>query len=184
MAGTTISGSYTASVTLSNPATQDPATVTGHINATSGSALYGANATAWSIYNFGTLIGRSRGVTLANGGTISNAAAGLISGNRGIEITGSAGVVSNYGSIGGTSLEGIRLDAGGSVTNLSGGRITAGGTYAGVYIRDGGTVSNAASATISGAVLIYNSIGAVANQGSINAGSTSADGVSSLPAAT
>jgi hypothetical protein len=61
MAGITISGSYTTSVTLSTPATQNPTTISGtgriNVTATSGSALYGTNAAAWAVYNYGTLIG-------------------------------------------------------------------------------------------------------------------------------
>jgi hypothetical protein len=64
MSGTTISGSYTIGLTLSTPATENRATIsgTGHINvtATSGSALYGTNAAAWSVYNYGTVIDRRR----------------------------------------------------------------------------------------------------------------------------
>ena len=148
MAGTTISGSYTTSVTLSNPATQNPATVssTGHINATSGSVLYGTNIAAWSIYNFGTLIGPARGIFLTAGGIISNAATGLISGGyRGIDITGAAGTVTNAGSIAGGMQQGIRLTRGGSMVNASGGNIAGGGTYAAIYINNGGSIANAGS---------------------------------------
>lgn len=177
MAGTTISGSYTASITLSNPATQNPSTVssTGHINATSGSALYGANTAAWSIYNFGTLVGPARGIFLTAGGVISNAATGLISGGyRGIDITGAAGTVTNAGSIAGNMLQGVRLTRGGSVTNASGGNISGGGTYAAIYIIRGGTVSNAAGATITGPVQIVGATGTVSNAGSITAAGSSA----------
>ena len=182
MTGTTISGSYTTGVTLSNPAIQNPATIsgTGHINvtATSGSALYGTNAAAWSVYNYGTVIAPTRGVFLTAGGTVTNELGGLISGGHfGVDITGAAGAVINAGSIAGGTQPGVRLTGGGSVTNVSGGQISGGGTYGAVYIRLGGTVSNAAGATITGPVQIYDSAGTVTNAGSINAGSTSTNGV-------
>src|SRR4029077_6104807 len=114
MTGTTIAGNYLFGITLIDPAMQDPATITdmGSINvtATSGSALYGTNAAAWSIYNSGTVIAPTRGVFLMAGGTITNFASGVISGGyRGIDITGATGTVTNAGTISATLQQGVRL---------------------------------------------------------------------------
>src|SRR5579871_1636591 len=167
MAGTTISGIYSAGITLGSSTLQNPATVTGTINATSGTALYGSNAAAWSVYNDGTISGPARGISLAAGGTIQNQATALISsGKIGVDIAGDAGTVINAGSIGGTALDGIRLADAGSVTNLAGGTIS-GGTYVAIYIRHGGTISNAKGGTIAGALQIYDALGTITNDGVI-----------------
>jgi hypothetical protein len=171
MSGTTISGSYTTGITLSNPATQNPATIsdTGNIDTTSASALYGTNVAPWSVYNGGTVIGHSRGVFLTAGGTVSNAASGLISSlYRGVDVTGGSGIITNAGSIAGGTLQGVRLANGGVVTNLAGGTISGGGTYSGVALVQGGTVSNASGAVIHNGVRVDGAPGTVVNNGTID----------------
>src|SRR5579871_3060667 len=173
MTGTTISGAYTVSVTLSSPSSQNPATVaaSGSINVsgTTGSGIYGISATSWSLYNHGVVIGPARGVFLTAGGTITNFASAVISGGaRGIDITGAAGTVTNSGSIAGTSQQGIRLAAGGSVTNLSSGTIDGGTSYVAVAILQGGMVTNAAGGTIGNGIAIAGGVGTVDNNGLIN----------------
>ena len=185
MAGTTISGSYTISVTLSTPATQNPATISGtgriNVTATSGSALYGTHAAAWSVYNYGTVIGAARGVSLAAGGTVTNESGGLISGGtRGVDITGAAGIVTNAGSIAGGTQQGVRLVHGGSVTNMAGGKISGAASYAAVYILNGGTVTNQNGGSIDGAVEFDVSAGTITNSGLINTGHSAAFGVDIL----
>ena len=180
MTGTTISGTYAFGITLSDAATQNPATVTGSglINVTSASSngIYGSNATAWSIYNFGTVSARSHGIFLAAGGTVANRA-GTISGYyRGIDIIGGTGTVTNAALIAAVKYEGVRLDNG-TVSNLSGGTIAGGGTYASVYVLQGGLVENASGATIGNGVRIDGSIGTVMNAGAINSGTSSVAGV-------
>ncbi len=170
MAGTTISGSYTVGLTLSTPATQNPATISGtgriNVTATSGSALYGTKAAAWSVYNDGTVIGPGYGVFLAAGGVVSNGSTGLITGGyRGVEIDGAPGTVRNAGSIGGGKQQGVRLAGGGSVTNVAGGTITGGAGYASVYILHGGTVDNASGGMISSGVEIDSSTAGGTNAG-------------------
>ncbi len=135
MTGTTIAGTYLTGITLSNPATQYPATIagTGLIDVTSatGNGLYGTTAAAWGIYNLGTVMAPTRGVFLTAGGIVHNETAALISGGyRGIDITGGAGTVTNAGSIAGSKQQGIRLEGGGAVSNLAGGSITGGSTAA------------------------------------------------------
>lgn len=170
MAGTTISGSYTVGLTLSTPATQNPATISGtgriNVTATSGSALHGTKAAAWSVYNDGTVIGPGYGVFLAAGGVVSNGSTGLITGGyRGVEIDGAPGTVGNAGSIGGGKQQGVRLAGGGSVTNVAGGTITGGAGYASVYILHGGTVDNASGGMTSSGVEIDSSTAGGTNAG-------------------
>lgn len=100
-------------------------------------------ATAWTIQNNGTLDatgdGRSNkagyaygggGIVLTNGGVVVNAASGLIeSSYPGIKISGAAGTVLNKGMI--DSSTGIELTAGGSVDNAAGATILGG---QGIYL--------------------------------------------------
>ncbi len=180
MTGTTISGAYAFGITLSDTATQNPATVTGSglINVTSASSngIYGSSAAAWSIFNNGTVSGRSHGIFLVAGGTVANQA-GTISGYyRGIDIIGGAGTVTNAALIEAVKYQGVRLNNG-TVSNLSGGTINGGGIYASVYVLQGGLVENASNATIGNGVRIDGSIGTVVNGGAINSGTSSVAGV-------
>ena len=58
MSGTTIGGNYLTSVTLSNAATQNPATIAS--SATLGGKLASTSATYWTISNFGVVNNSSR----------------------------------------------------------------------------------------------------------------------------
>ena len=169
MSGTTISGTYLTSVTLSNAATQNPATVV--TGATLGGGLVGAAGTYWTVSNSGVINnssagtngislasggavfnqssaqinGATYGIYLNEGGSITNAADAFVYGRTGVEISGNPGVIVNAGAIGGNGT-GISLGAGGSITNAQSGRIDGGqyGIKAGGYAN----ITNAASASI------------------------------------
>jgi hypothetical protein len=158
--GITYSGKHFTGITLTNPAAQNPVTIsrTGYITNTTttnkGDALYGSDVAAWSLTNFGTIKGTgslAHGVKLTAGGTIANH--GLIENasgpnfpfhyqNAAITIQGSAGTVLNSGTIRNTgSYDAIRLDSGGAVTNLKGALIS--GVLNGIQITGGtGVVTN------------------------------------------
>jgi len=145
------------------------------------------------------------GINLKAGGSVTNAAKALIIGYGGIKISGGSGTVVNNGFIAstGTSWYGVYLKSGGSVTNASSGSISGygavqltGGTGTvvnygtivgtgshgfglgpvGVYLA-GGSVTNAASASITGNVGIHGNGGAVnvLNAGSIGGTETGVD---------
>ena len=124
MSGTTISGTYLTGITLSNAATQNPATITA--DATLSGGLVGASGSYWTISNSGAIDNDSAGMiavklsgggdltnnasaTIAgslygvysNGGSVTNAAGALITGNQiGVEFVGLAGSVINSGMVG------------------------------------------------------------------------------------
>ncbi len=69
MSGTTISGTYLTGITLSNAATQNPATVAAGatLKSSSGAALAGVSGTDWTVANSGTVAGAAIGISLASG---------------------------------------------------------------------------------------------------------------------
>src|SRR5439155_22351848 len=152
----TIINSTTLGVVLSDPLTQNPATVASGAYVTNvttqhnGEAIYGSGAAAWYVVNSGTVVGNknddvSTGIALTGGGTIRNAPGGRIAGVlNGAYIFGSAGTVRNFSTIEGTgtSSNGVLLSAGGSVQNGQGDLITGG--LRGVALRSAaaGAVTN------------------------------------------
>ncbi len=84
------------------------------------------------VVNSGTITSNTSsglGILVTSRGTVTNQSSGLISGFYGIGMAGTAGVVVNAGTItGGTSTasRGIFLAEGGSITNLAGGTISGG----------------------------------------------------------
>ena len=138
MAGYTITGT-SRSVLLSNPATQNPATVVAGAYVTNtttryqGDAVYGGSAAAWNFTNLGKINtpgADAAGVFLSAGGIVTNGApattSALISGTpAGVEITGSTGTVTNFGTISATAFAGVYLRAGGIVTNGAAGTTSA-----------------------------------------------------------
>jgi hypothetical protein len=169
-------------------------------------AIFIAGA-AGTVSNYGTLAGvnLNAGGSVANqaGGTISNTSGG------GINISGTAGRVINAGSIATsqTNSAAVGLDAGGYVDNLKGGTInsvievgvwitgavgtvvnsglilghgTGGVYYPGVDLTVGGSVTNAATAAITGGddgIFVFKGRGIVFNSGSIAGTAAQANGI-------
>ncbi len=113
-----------------------------------------------------------KGVYLYNGGTVINQSGGSINGETGVYVLGATGTVTNAGTITGIDIDedgdndaaGVYLGDGGTVTNQSGGTIS--GEF-GVTILGGGTVTNAGTITSKGtdAVGVYiDGGGTVTNQ--------------------
>lgn len=144
MTGTTISGTYLTPVTLSNAATQNPATVAAGVMISAPStALVGDSGTAWTVANYGVIEGSGAdgiGISFAGSGTVFNDLPGLISGTtNGVALAGGTAV--NQSSITGGQY-GIYLSSGGAVTNVGGGTVVA--AAAGVEIKGGpGSIYNA-----------------------------------------
>ena len=132
-------------------------------------ALYGTA----SVANTGTITGLYAGVNLLDGGSLTNAAGARISGGFGVSIgngtlVAPVGTVTNRGVISGSAYEGVSLAAGGSLANsgsiygraagavafygvgsvLNTGSIR--GNAIGVKLEAGGTLANAAGATVAG----------------------------------
>ena len=153
----TITGSIAGTVTL--VAGDDPVLVepSGYVYGAP-VGIYGGSGVPWTITNQGTITGTApiateiaAGIELTSGGSVDNS--GTISGyTYGIYITGDLGTVSNSGLISGadaaTHSVGVKLDAGGTVTNT-----TTSAAISGVYTGVG----------------IYNASGTVINAGTISA---------------
>lgn len=112
--------------------------------------IYMESANA-SIVNNGNILSEIATVIyLTAGGTVTNNSTGVITSanGTGIYISGATGQVINSGSItgqGGEGRSGVYLNNGGSVSNLSGGTITHEGTAVTIY--SGGTLNNAGTLT-------------------------------------
>ena len=128
MSGTTISGTYFSTVTLSNAGTQNPATIaSGATISSSGIGLFAATAAYWGIanegvihgstgislqsngsvanYSSGRVVGTSNGIVLGSGGAVVNYSGGyILGGTYGIEIIGRTGLVVNYGTVFGSHI--------------------------------------------------------------------------------
>ena len=135
------------------------------------------------------------GVELKSGGYVSNATSGTISAlqHAGLYVVGAAGTVVNAGLIASSTKSGVDLNAGGAITNQSGGTIAGNsGIYVtassgsvinaglieststtgnGVELLAGGRVTNASTGTISASnfagLFIGGGTGTVVNAGSI-----------------
>jgi Tryptophan-rich Synechocystis species C-terminal domain len=154
-----------------------------------------------TVTNAGSISGPNHhGVLIAGGGSLSNAASGSISAlGVGVFFETNPGTVTNAGFITGTGTDGtgVYLENGGSATNTSTGTIIghkfgaflegaattlanygsiSGATYDGVVLGLGGSVTNAAGASISGLTggvyIKYRAAGTVTNSGSISATGT------------
>lgn len=155
----TFVGTYTTPQTLSNPAADNPAIVTGTISVSSAGqvALYGSAGNSWTVNNLGTIESTGSAgmaVDLASGGLVVNGTVGsatpLILGNRfGIRIDAAAGTVDNFGTV----------------------RSTSSGSGAAIYLGQGGTVTNETTGLISSnrnGIAVHGSTATIANFGTIS----------------
>ncbi|HEX3881554.1 MAG TPA: hypothetical protein VHW66_02745 [Stellaceae bacterium] len=161
-----------------------------------GTAVYGAG-TAVGAVNLGSVYGTgTAGVAfyLKYGGTISNNAAGQISGaSTGIVVSGTYGTVGNAGTIAGGAKYGIYLKDGGSIANTGNAALISGNFAAvlaagavatvtntgsiagnpafgvGIYLADGGTVTNGSVVATGAAITGYSGI-RVGNSGNTTTG--------------
>ena len=155
MASHTIASTNTG-VTLLPAGYYNPVTVEAGIIVSSPSIAIDA-PTEWTVYNLGTVTDAgTAGILLEQGGTVINgqsgstvAAAYIGGAGEAIDITNAAGSVVNYGTIHGAG-DGVFLEDGGAVTNGASGATSAGITgSSGVNVATAsGTVSN--DGTISG----------------------------------
>lgn len=112
------------------------------------------NGGAGTVANDGSIAGtgtNGRGVELFSGGSVTNTALASIAGTRyGVIVAGGVGVVINSGSIAATAAYGNAF---------------SGTQVAGVELRSGGTVGNAASASITGG---YDGISVIGGAGTVS----------------
>jgi hypothetical protein len=102
-----------------------------------------------TVVNYGSIASTfDAGIKLESGGSATNATSALITGGyRGVRVYGGAGTVVNFGSIVGTIAGvgtygfGVELESGGSVSNAASASIA--GSTLGVYLSAGGTLTNA-----------------------------------------
>lgn len=167
---------YTHTVILSNPTTQNPFTVAsnGLVSVSLGDGILGTAGFAWTLSNFGTIEASAAagdGIDLTAGGLVINgqsgSSGGFVSGNANGVLLGATATVVNYGTITGR-YDGIDLSAGGTITNN--GTINGG---VGAYSR-GGTIVN--SGTIGGTIGAFVSNGVLTNYGKITGSPTGTAG--------
>ncbi|HEY7580750.1 MAG TPA: Hint domain-containing protein, partial [Acetobacteraceae bacterium] len=194
-----ISGTYTSGVTLSNTL-GSPISITGRIDASSGTALYGpgGGSNSWTISNSGmisTADTSSAAIQLGSfadnvsNGEITNQAGGRIAGGGyGVSISG-PGLVTNLNgaSITASNSPGVYGGAAvdiqgdyyhGSAGNQPGVRIVNAGTLtgpSGAFEKLGGSVTNTSTGTIAGtsvAGIWLDSYGSVVNYGLVTGSGT------------
>ncbi|MCW3473268.1 alkaline phosphatase family protein [Limobrevibacterium gyesilva] len=197
--GKIISGSVTGPVVLGTA--DNPLTITaaGTVIATGSGVdgIDGPSAFASTIKNDGTVASADGfGIALVGGGTVGNgplseAAASITGKGAGLFINGGVGTLSNAGLVSASGGAGADIEAGGSVSNASGGLIAGstfgvfisggsgtvsnvgsvrGAAYGGVLLAAGGSVTNVAGASVRGGhngVYVQTAAGAVINAGSI-----------------
>ncbi len=145
MAGVVLGGTYTSIVRLTDPGTQNPATVTvtGVLMPGGGTALYGVPGTGWTIDNAGSIVAVAGfGIVLAGGGALGNT--GLVSGTyAGLYVPAGAVTVTNAGTMLSADHAAVNGRGGGTLTNLAGAMLS--GFASGVYFGAPGTVVNSGS---------------------------------------
>jgi hypothetical protein len=151
----------------------------GDINGTAASGNGAVLEGGGALTNTGRITGGGLGVFIAGGGTVDNQSGGTINGgNFGVTIDGGGAATNTLTNTGGiyatgTNSTGLNFGLGGTVTNLTAGKIT--GVAHGIYIKGGtGSVINAGdingtAASGNGAVLEGG--GALTNTGRITGGS-------------
>jgi hypothetical protein len=157
----TLSTAVTQGITLSvNPTT---ITGSGSVTASTGVAVTGpatgnVPATGWSLTNQGTVTASAvgaEGVSLAGGGSIGNS--GVIAGyQNGVDVTFGAATITNTGTIDSSPTKIVS----GTPNNL----------YDGIYLADGGSVTNSGQGSIFGGISgidIAGGTGTVSNTGTI-----------------
>ena len=147
----TISTSITGPVTLGTADNPLTITNTGMVTST-GSGVDGIDGPAptfWTIGNNGAVTASGRYGVRLDGGIVTNGRS-ISGGNDGVLISGAIGTVANDGSITGANFEGVYLGSGGSVTNAASASISGGAN--GVLVLGGGTVTD--DGTISGAYAV------------------------------
>jgi hypothetical protein len=152
----TYSGSSTY-VSLTAAFTTVTFTASAVVEATTGDAVRGGTANAYTLVNDGSIIGIDAGIYLGDGGAITNGSTSgtgaLIEGTYGIDIAGASGTVVNFGTIEGAAgahgaIELQNYSNAGSVTNGSladTGALIQG--YVGIGFQNGLTLTNYGSIT-------------------------------------
>jgi aspartate 1-decarboxylase len=195
---TTITSNSTVGIYLSLPSYTNAVVINPGVTISNIGNGISASPTAWTIQNYGSIAGSPTsgvGIYLSAGGSVTNHSSGSISGFTGIYDSQALSVV-NDGSIVGPLGGGIVLNSGGLVDNVSSSSIILGidgveingnagtvvndGSIAGTGIANGfgfgvalfagGSVTNAASASITGAeggIVIQGGAGTVVNDGNI-----------------
>ena len=163
---TTITASSTIGVHLTSSSFTNPVFINPGITISNTGDAITAGSGSWTLENKGHISGVggfANGIDLSSGGSVTNFAAGLITGSSdGVRIYGAAGTVINYGSIAGQSV--------------------ASPTYSGfgVYLQDGGAVTNMSGGTISGyqsGINVYGNAGTVINAGRISGQNYAGEGI-------
>jgi hypothetical protein len=152
--------------------------VSGSITGKSGLQIDGG---AGSVVNNDTIVGtRGPAIDLSAGGSVTNASAASIIGYHfGVYVRGEVTIV-NDGTIAATGTSGTSDDGllveGAAATVINAGRISAGGPNSygiGIFLDSGGSITNAASGSISGtnsSIRIQNGAGTVVNDGAVAGG--------------
>ncbi len=165
-------GTYTG-ITLSNTATQLPATIANYLYSNYGAAILGTIGTAWTVINQGLII---NGGTISNpGGIVLPSGGEVVNGNSavsGLGISSGAYPYYAYGRITETT-QAVNI-FGGVGTVVNDGVITS--SAIGVTLANGGTIINGApgatNATISGTSTIAGALGTIINYGTLGLGGT------------
>ncbi len=156
----------------------------------SGSGVFIAGGIG-TVTNHAAISGVAYGVGLTQGGLVTNTSS-ITGGEDSVIVQGGAGTIVNSGTLIATVDDGIGLFSGGSVTNTSGASIASAakgagiyitgafgnvtnagaisGGYHGLFITNGGSISNATSGTISGThngIVFKSQAGTITNSGKI-----------------